>query len=171
VELAVAAPSGRDAICGLLNEGAFLGEEVLAGSVARPCSATALIPTEVLAVTKTDMLRLLGTQQAFAERFIAHSVGRTARLEADLTDQLLYPCENRLARVLLTLAEYDEQRPLRCPLPDVSQEFIARMVGTTRSRVNQFLGKFKKLGYVEDHGGVLQINPALLIRYCTRMAN
>jgi CRP-like cAMP-binding protein len=89
-------------------------------------------------------------------------VSRATRLAADLANQLLYTSEARLVRALLTLADYDEDDPTRCPLPDVTQEFIARMVGTTRSRVNMFLGRFKKLGFIEVQGGVLQINPALL---------
>jgi CRP-like cAMP-binding protein len=114
--------------------------------------------TEVLVVAKTQMLRLLRTQPAFADEFIAHMLERNTRLEADLTCQLLHSCEERLARTLLVLGGCDEQRPCRCVLPHVSQEIIAEMVGTTRSRVNAFMGKFKRLGFIEEDGGVFEIN-------------
>jgi CRP-like cAMP-binding protein len=162
VELTVVASSGKEAICGLPGPGSFLGDEVLAGRFVRPCTATAMGPADVLQIHTAHVLELLSTQREFAERFVAHSASRTARLAADLANQLLYTSEARLVRALLTLADYDEDDPGRCPLPDVTQEFIARMVGTTRSRVNMFLGKFKKLGFIEVQGGVLQINPALL---------
>ena len=162
VGLTVTAPSGKEAICGLLGPGTFLGEGILTGCAARPYTAVALLPTEVLVIGKARFLHLLHTDRRFAERFVAHTVSRSTRLASDLTDQLLYSSEERLARVLLTLADCDEATTARCALPHVSQEFIARMVGTTRSRVNLFLGRLKKRGFVEVHGGVLQIRPALL---------
>lgn len=163
IELAAVAPSGKEAICGLLGTGAFLGEEALSGSPTRPQTATAMTATEVLIIGRATMSQLLAIEREFTERFIAHSVNRTTRLTADLADQLLYSCEERLAHVLMVLADPDERDPLRYRLPDVTQEFIARMVGTTRSRVNHFLGKFKKQGFVEEQNGVLQLNPALLM--------
>jgi len=162
VRLAVTAPSGKEAIVGLLEAGAFLGEEALGGHHVRRQTATAMTATEVLVVAKAQMIRLLRTQQAISDQFIAHILARNARLEADLTDQLLNSSEQRLARTLLVLAGYSERRPFRCVLPDVSQEIIAEMVGTTRSRVNVFMGKFKKLGFIEEDGGLLQLNPSLL---------
>jgi CRP/FNR family cyclic AMP-dependent transcriptional regulator len=162
VELTVVATCGREAICGLPGRGSFLGEEVIAGCAVRPYTATAMTPTEVISITKADMLHLLSSQPEFAERFVEYSVSRTTRLAADLANQLLYTSETRLAHVLLSLADHQEGDSMRCALPDVTQEFIARMVGTTRSRVNMFLGKFKRMGFIEEHGGVLQINPALL---------
>lgn len=162
VELTVVSPSGKEAICGLPGTGSFLGDEVLAGCVVRPCTATAMGPIDVLHIRTAHVLELLSSQREFVQRFVAFSVSRTTRLAADLANQLLYTSEARLVRALLTLADYDEGDPIRCPLPDVTQEFIARMVGTTRSRVNMFLGKFKKVGFIEVQGGVLQINPALL---------
>lgn len=162
VELAAVAPNGKEAICGLLDSGAFLGEEAIAGSGPRPHTAIAMAPTDVLIIERAVMTQLLETQRDFVERFIEHSVNRTARLTADLVDQLLYSCEARLARALMALAIPDTSDPMRYTLPNVTQEFIARMVGTTRSRVNHFLGKFKKLGFVEEHDGALQLNPALL---------
>jgi CRP-like cAMP-binding protein len=162
VLLAVTAPSGKEVICGLLGSGAFLGEEALGGRPVRRQTATALTPTEVLVVEKAKMVRLLHTEQAIADRFIAHVLARNLRLEADLTDQLLHSSEQRLARMLLLLAACDERHPSRCALPDVSQEAIAEMIGTTRSRVNAFMCQFKKSGFIEEEGGVLQVNPSLL---------
>lgn len=162
VRLAVTAPSGKEAIVGLLRTGAFLGEEALGGHAVRRQTATAMTATEVLVVAKAQMIRLLHTQHAISDRFIAHILTRNTRLEADLTDQLLNSSEQRLARTLLVLAGCSERRPCRCVLPDVSQEIIAEMVGTTRSRVNVFMGKFKKLGFIEEDGGVLQVKPSLL---------
>ena len=162
VRLGVTARSGKEAICGLLGMGAFLGEEALAGQSVRRQTATAMTATEVLVVAKAQMIRLLRTQPAVADRFIAHILARSIRLEADLTDQFLHSGERRLARMLLLLADCDERHPRRCALPSVSQEIIAEMVGTTRSRVNALMGKFKKLGFIEEAGGVLLVTPALL---------
>jgi CRP-like cAMP-binding protein len=162
VRLAVTAPSGKEAIIGLLGTGAFLGEEALGGHAVRRQTATAMTATEVLVVAKAQMIRLLRTQPAIADRFIAHILARHTRLEADLADQLLNSSEQRLAGTLLVLADCGERRSCRCVLPDVSQEIIAEMVGTTRSRVNFFMGKFKKLGFIEENGGVLQVTPSLL---------
>jgi len=162
VRLAVTAPSGKEAICGLLGIGAFLGEEALCGHAVRRQTATAMTAMEVLIVAKAHMIRLLRTQPAISDRFIAHILARNIRLEADLTDQLLSSGERRLARTLLALAGCDERRPCPRVLPDVSQEIIAEMVGTTRSRVNVFMGQFKKRGFIEENGGVLQVNPSLV---------
>jgi CRP/FNR family cyclic AMP-dependent transcriptional regulator len=158
VWLAVTTPGGKEGICGLLTAGSFLGEEVLGGHVVRRHTATAMTTTEVLIVAKADVSQLLHTQPAFADRFIAHILARETRLEAALTEQLLFSAEQRLAHTLLVLADCDDRRPCRCPLPDVSQEVIAEMVGTTRARVNAFMGKFKQLGFIEEERGVLQVN-------------
>ena len=162
VRLAVTARSGKEATCGLLGTGAFLGEEALGGQAVRRQTATAMTATEVLVVAKAQMIWLLRTQPAVADRFIAHILARNIRLEADLTDQLLNSSEQRLARTLLVLADCDERRPSRRVLPRVSQQIIAEMIGTTRSRVNAFMGKFKKLGFIEENGGVLLVTPSLL---------
>ena len=158
VRLVVTAPSGKEGIVGVLGPGAFLGEEVVGGHAFRRQTAITMTATEVIVVAKTQMLRLLRTQPAFADEFIARMLERHTRLEADLTCQLLNSCEQRLARTLLVLGGCDEQRPCRCVLPHVSQEIIAEMVGTTRSRVNAFMGKFKRLGLIEEDGGVLEVN-------------
>jgi CRP-like cAMP-binding protein len=162
VWLAVTARNGKEAICSLLGTGAFLGEEALVGGGERRQSAIAMTATQVLVVAKVHMIRLLPTQPGLLDRFIAHLLTRNIRLEADLTDQIFNSSEQRLAHTLLVLANWDERFPRRCALPDLPQELIAEMVGTTRSRVNAFLGKFKKRGFIEEHCGVLYINPARL---------
>jgi CRP/FNR family cyclic AMP-dependent transcriptional regulator len=162
VWLAVTARSDKEAICGLLGTGAFLGEEALVGRGERRQSATAMTATQVLVVAKAHMIRLLRTQPGLLDRFIAHLLGRNTRLEADLTDQLFHSSEQRLAHMLLVLANCDERRPRRCALPDLPQEILAEMVGTTRSRGNFFMGKFKKLGFIEENSGVLHVTPARL---------
>jgi CRP-like cAMP-binding protein len=162
VWLAVTARSGKEAICGLLDTGAFLGEEALTGSVERRQSATAMTATQVLVVAKEHMIRLLRTQPGLLDRFIAHLLARNIRLEDNLTDQMFHSSEQRLAHTLLVLANCDKRRPRRCALPSLPQEIIAEMVGTTRSRVNFLMGKFRKLGFVEEHSGVLHVYPARL---------
>jgi CRP/FNR family cyclic AMP-dependent transcriptional regulator len=162
VWLTVTAPAGNQGICGVLTAGGFLGDEVLAGHAFRRQTATAMTATEVLVIAKTQMIQLLHSQPAIADRFIAHVLQRNIRLEADLSDQLLYSSEQRLAHTLLVLSGCDERRPCRGVLPDVSQEIIAEMVGTTRARVNLFMGKFKKLGFLEEAGGVVHVDPSLL---------
>ena len=160
--LAVTARSGQQAICGLVGTGAFLGEEALAGQAVRRHTATTLTATRVLVMAKAQTLRLLHTQPAIAERLIAHILARHGRLEADLTDQLLHRAEQRLARALLVLAGCGEGARCRCTLPNLSQEIIAEMVGTTRSRVNAFIGKLRKLGFIEKDGERLRVTPSLV---------
>lgn len=161
VSLAVTKPGGREAICGILSTGAFLGDDALAGYPAWRQTATAITRTTVLAVEKAHMLRLLHTDQAFADRFIAHVLQRHNRLEADLTDQILNAAEQRLARTLVLLADCHTLRSCRCVLPHISQEMIAEMVGTTRSRVNILMNKFKKLGFIEEAAGELRVTPSI----------
>jgi CRP/FNR family transcriptional regulator, cyclic AMP receptor protein len=162
VELSVMATDGEEAICGRLGVGAFLGEEALGARATRPHTAIAITETEMIVVAKEKMIQLVRTQQAIADRLVAHVLARQARLEEDLTDQLLHSCEQRLARTLLMLAGCDEHHPCTCRLPHVSQGEIAIMVGTTRSRVNVFIGRFKKLGWIEQDGGDLQVTGSLL---------
>jgi len=162
VRLVVTAASGKEAICGLLEPGAFLGEEILGAPGVRRQTATAMTETEVLVVGTAQMRRLVREEPGIADRFVAHLLSRHTRLEVDLTDQLLSSSEQRLARTLMVLAGCDERRPCRCVLPDVSQEVIAEMVGTTRSRVNFFIGAFKKRGLIEKDGGVIRVDPVRL---------
>ncbi len=162
VQLSVLSHSGKEAVIGTLGPGDFLGEGALAGHPIRLETATAMAETTVLVVPKRQMIRLLHSQHAFSDRFIAHMLGRNARLEADLVDQLFNSSEKRLARTLLLLARYGNgDKPLG-KVPKISQETLAEMVGTTRSRVNFFMNKFKKLGFVEYNGGGLKVNPSLL---------
>lgn len=162
VRLAVTSPSGREAICGLLTSGAFLCDEVLGGHTVQRHTATAVTATEVLVVAKAQMIELLHTHDRIRDLFLEHILARHAHLEDDLTDQLLNSSEQRLARALMMLAGCGEERPGPGALPRVSQEIIAEMVGTTRARVNAFMGKFKKLGFIEQDGAVILVNPSLL---------
>lgn len=161
VRLAVTSPAGQEAICGVLSTGAFLGEDALYGDGTRGETAIAMTATEVVVLAKDEMIELLHTQPAFSDRLLAHVLARRTRLEADLADQLLHSSEVRLARALLVLAGCDGRRPCGCELPHISQEIIAEMVGTTRSRVNHIMGKFKKRGFIESEAGGLRIKPSL----------
>ncbi len=160
--LSVLSHSGKEAIVATLGPGDFLGEGALAGHPVRLETATATTDTTVQIVPKRQMLALLHSHHAFSDRFITHMLARNARLEADLVDQLFNPSEKRLARTLLLLARYGKgDKPQRL-LPAISQEALAEMIGTTRSRVNFFLNKFRKLGFVEYDADGLTINPSLL---------
>jgi CRP-like cAMP-binding protein len=150
-------------VVAMLGPGDFFGEGCLAGQRFRMGSATAMTPSAILSVDKQKMIRLLHKQHAMSDRFIAHMLARNARIEEDLIDQLFNSSEKRLARALLLLARYGKQdKPARV-VPKVSQETLAEMVGTTRSRVNFFLNKFKRLGFIEYNGETpLKINNSLL---------
>ena len=160
VRLAVTTPGGREAVCGVLRAGAFLGEEVLAGQAIRRQTAIAMTAVEVLTIERNHAIRLLHTEPAITDELLEYLLERHARLEADLCDQLLNSSERRLAHTLLVLAGSDGQHPCDT-LPRMSQEVIAEMVGTTRSRVNGLLGKFRKLGFIERDGHVLRVRPSL----------
>jgi len=155
--------SGREAVVAMLGPTDFFGEGCLAGQPLRMGSATAITPTVVLQVRKEEMVRLLHTQHAMSDRFISHMLSRNLRIEEDLIDQLFNSSEKRLARALLLLARYGKQdKPARV-VPKVSQSTLAEMIGTTRSRVNFFLNKFKRLGFIEYDGEIpLKINSSLL---------
>jgi CRP/FNR family transcriptional regulator, cyclic AMP receptor protein len=163
VKLSVLSKSGREAVVAMLGPSDFFGEGCLAGQPLRMGTATAITPTVILMVRKEEMVRLLHTQHAMSDRFIAHMLARNLRIEEDLIDQLFNSSEKRLARALLLLARYGKQdKPARV-VPRVSQETLAEMIGTTRSRVNFFLNKFKKLGFIEYDGELpLKINNSLL---------
>ena len=154
-------PISKD-VLDVLGPGDFLGEGALAGYPVRLETATATQPSAVLVVPKRQMIRLLHSHHAFSDRFIAHMLARNARLEADLVDQLFNPSEKRLARTLLLLARYGNNNKPQRVLPTVSQETLAEMIGTTRSRVNFFLNKFRKLGFIGYDARGLTINPSLL---------
>src|SRR5579871_3169967 len=163
VKLSVMSKTGREAVVAMLGPGDFFGEGCLAGQPFRMGSATAVTPSTVLRVGKQKMVRLLHRQHAMSDRFIAHMLARNIRIEEDLIDQLFNSSEKRLARALLLLARYGKQdKPIRV-VPKVSQATLAEMIGTTRSRVNFFLNKFKKLGFIEYDGELpLKVNSSLL---------
>jgi CRP-like cAMP-binding protein len=147
----------------MLGPGDFFGEGCLAGQELRMGSATAVTPSSVLRIEKAHMAQLLHKQHAMADRFISHILTRNIRIEEDLIDQLFNSSEKRLARALLLLARYGEQAKPTREVPRISQETLAEMVGTTRSRVNFFLNKFRKLGFIEYDGDLpLRINNSLL---------
>jgi len=161
VKLSVVSTAGKEAVVAILGPGDFFGEGCLAGQPRRMGTATAMEATIVLRIGKDEMMRTLHAQSALSDRFIAHMLARNIRIEEDLVDQLFNSSEKRLARTLLLLARYGEDAAPRRVLPKLSQETLAEMVGTTRSRVNFFMNKFRKLGFIEYNGG-LKINSALL---------
>jgi CRP-like cAMP-binding protein len=162
IQLSVLSHAGKEAIIATLKPGDFFGENALSGHPVRLETARATAASTVLAIPKRQMIRLLHSQHGLSDRFIAHMLTRNARLEADLVDQLFNSSEKRLARALLLLARYGNgNKPMRM-LPAVSQETLAEMIGTTRPRVNFFLNKFRKLGFIGYDARGLTINPSLL---------
>jgi CRP/FNR family cyclic AMP-dependent transcriptional regulator len=162
VQLFVLSHAGKEAVVATLGPHDFFGEGAIAGQPRRLATARATQATTVLVVAKRQMVQLLHDEHALSDRFIAHMLTRNARLEADLVDQLFNSSEKRLARALLLLAHYGKGRQPQRLLPAISQEILAEMVGTTRSRVNFFLNKFRKLGFIDYDGRGLTINPSLL---------
>jgi CRP/FNR family cyclic AMP-dependent transcriptional regulator len=161
VRLSVVSHAGKEAVIAVFESGDFFGEGCLAGQTRRMASATAMAPSTIVHIEKQDMARELHARPLFADRFLKHMVTRSIRVEADLIDQLFNSSEKRLARMLLLLARYGEPEASHRTLPKISQETLAEMIGTTRSRVNFFMNKFRKLGFIE-YNGVLKINNALL---------
>ena len=161
VKLTVVNESGKEAVVSILGPGDFLGEGCLAGQTVCIATATAVSATTVLVIEKREMIRALHEEHEFSDRFIAHMLGRNIRVEEDLIDQLFNSSEKRLARTLLLLARYGAPGNPKTVLPKVSQETLAEMIGTTRSRVNFFMNKFRKLGFIE-YNGEIHVNPALL---------
>ena len=163
VKLSVLSKTGREAVVAMLGPGDFFGEGCLAGQPIRIGSATAITPSVILLIDKARMVRLLHKQPSMSDRFITHMLARNIRIEEDLVDQLFNSSEKRLARTLLLLARYGKQdKPARM-VPKISQETLAEMIGTTRSRVNFFLNKFKRLGFIEYDGELpVKINSSLL---------
>ena len=161
VKLTVVNETGKEAVVAILKPGDFVGEGCLAGQSTCIATATAIAPTTVLVIEKEEMMRLLHKEQQFSDRFISYMLARNIRVEEDLVDQLFNSSEKRLARTLLLLAHYGETGQTEKMLPKVSQETLAEMIGTTRSRVNFFMNKFRKLGFIKYNGG-LQINSSLL---------
>jgi CRP/FNR family cyclic AMP-dependent transcriptional regulator len=161
VKLTVVNETGKEAVVAILKPGDFVGEGCLAGQSTCIATATAIAPTTVLVIEKDEMMRLLHKEHQFSDRFISYMLARNIRVEEDLVDQLFNSSEKRLARTLLLLAHYGETGQTEKMLPKVSQETLAEMIGTTRSRVNFFMNKFRKLGFIKYNGG-LQINSSLL---------
>ncbi len=160
VKLSVLSRSGQEAVVAMLETGAFFGESALLSDPARHQAATAMTAATVLIIPKKRMTRLLHEQHDFSKRFIAHMLVRNSRLEDDIVDQLFNSSEQRLARALLLLAHHGQASKTHRVRPHLSQQTLADMVGTTRSRVNFFMNKFKRLGYIEYHGG-LKVNDSL----------
>jgi CRP/FNR family transcriptional regulator, cyclic AMP receptor protein len=161
VKLSVVSKTGKEAIVAMLKPGDFVGEGALAGQPLRIATATAAGPVTVLVIGLKEMIRVLHAEHAFSDRFISYMVGRNIRIEEDLIDQLFNSSEKRLARTLLLLARYGNHEKPQFVLPKISQETLAEMIGTTRSRVNFFMNKFKKLGFIHYDGG-LHVNDSLL---------
>jgi CRP/FNR family transcriptional regulator, cyclic AMP receptor protein len=161
VRLTVVNESGKEAVVAVLGPGDFFGEGCLAGQPLRIGTATAIAATTVLRIEKKEMIRVLHVEHAFSDRFISYMLSRNIRVEEDLVDQLFNSSEKRLARTLLLLARYGQEDKPQDVLPKISQEMLAEMIGTTRSRVNFFMNKFRKLGFIR-YNGVLQINTSLL---------
>jgi CRP/FNR family transcriptional regulator, cyclic AMP receptor protein len=161
VKLSVLSRTGKEAIVAIFGPGDFVGEGALAGQNIRIASATATMPSRVMEIPAGDMLRLLHAHSQFSDVFIAYTLTRNIRVEADLVDQLFNRSEKRLARALLLLARYGTADANHRVLPKVSQEVLAEIVGTTRSRVNFFMNKFRKLGFIDYNGGIT-VNDSLL---------
>jgi CRP-like cAMP-binding protein len=161
VRLSVVNEAGKVAVVAVLGPGDFFGEGCLAGQPIRIGSATAIAATTALVIERKEMIRVLHVEHAFSDRFISYMLSRNLRVEEDLVDQLFNSSEKRLARTLLLLARYGKEDTPQKVVPKISQEMLAEMVGTTRSRVNFFMNKFKKLGFIKYNGG-LHIDTSLL---------
>ena len=160
VKVSVLSDAGKEAVVAVLGTGDFFGEGCLAGQARRIATARAMTASTVLIIEKPQMVEVLQTQTAFADRFLQHMLTRNIRVEEDLVDRLFNPTERRLARVLLLLARYGKEgQPLR--IPRMPQETLAEMVGTTRSRVNVLMNKFRDLGFIEYNGDI-KVNSSLL---------
>jgi CRP/FNR family cyclic AMP-dependent transcriptional regulator len=161
VKISVVSKAGKEAVVGMLGPGDFIGEGGLAGQSLRMATATAITPVTALVIDNSEMSRVLHAEHTFSDRFITYMLGRNIRIEEDLIDQLFNSSEKRLARTLLLLARYGKQDRPQTTLPKIPQETLAEMVGTTRSRINFFMNKFRKMGFIKYNGG-LKIDASLL---------
>ena len=161
VKLSVVNEVGKEAVVAILGPGDFFGEGCLAGQTVRMGTAVGVTPSTVLVIEKSEMFKVLHEQHDLSDRFISFMLARNIRIEEDLVDQLFNSSEKRLARTLLLLARYGKEDKPHGVLPQVSQETLAEMIGTTRSRVNFFMNKFRKLGFIKYNGGI-EINTSLL---------
>ena len=163
VKLSVVAKRGKEATIGILNEGDFFGEGCLTGQPLRMCTATAVTDCTGMRIDKKSMMEVIHSEHAFSDMFVAYLLTRNIRYEEDLVDQLFNSSEKRLARILLLLAHFGKDGKPEVAIPKISQESLAEMVGTTRGRVNFFMNRFRKLGFINYHaGGALQVHSSLL---------
>src|SRR6202790_1054439 len=161
VKITVVSERGKEAVVAVMGPDEFCGEGCLTGQPRRMATATAMTECEIMRLEKATILRVLHDEPAFSEMFVSHLLARTIRVEADLVDQLFNSSEKRLARTLLLLANFGKEGRPESVIPKVSQETLAEMIGTTRSRVNFFMNKFRKLGLI-DYNGHLEIHSSLL---------
>jgi CRP/FNR family cyclic AMP-dependent transcriptional regulator len=161
IKLSVVSEVGKEAVVAILGPADFFGEGSLAGQRIRMGTATAITPTAILVIEKNEMMRVLHAEHALSDRFMAYILSRNIRIEEDLIDQLFNSSEKRLARTLLLLARYGSESEPQKVSPGVSQEMLAEMIGTTRPRVNFFMNKFRKLGFIRYNGG-LHVHSSLL---------
>jgi CRP-like cAMP-binding protein len=163
VRLTVVSQSGKEATIGILNQGDFFGEGCLKGQPLRMCSATAMTDCSVMKIGKQSMIEVLHREHAFSDMFVAYLLTKNIRYEEDLVDQLFNSSEKRLARMLLLLAHFGKEGAAEIVIPKISQETLAEMVGTTRSRVSFFMNRFRKLGFIDyDGGSGFQVHSSLL---------
>src|SRR6202171_2388206 len=161
-KLTIVNPQGKEAVLAILGAGDFLGEGCIIGNHVRMVTATAIAPLNATIIDKKEMMRVLHDEPEFAEKFIHYMLERNIKVEADLVDQLFNSSEKRLARALLILARYGKEGEPETLVAKISQETLAELVGTTRSRVNFFMNKFRKLGFIHYNGGGMQIHSSLL---------
>jgi CRP/FNR family cyclic AMP-dependent transcriptional regulator len=161
VKLTVISEQGKEAVIAILGADEFFGEGCLAGQVQRIATVNAMTDSVIMRLEKTAILRVIQKQPAFSEKFIAHLLGRSIRVEADLVDQLFNSSEKRLARLLLLLANFGKEGAPEPVIAKISQETLAEMIGTTRSRVSFFMNKFRKLGFIDYNGGI-EVHSSLL---------
>jgi CRP-like cAMP-binding protein len=165
VKLSLVSARGKEAVIAILGGGEFFGEDCLAGQAVRRVTATSVTPCSVIRIEKAAMIRLIHQRPAVAEKFMAHLLARNIRIEEDLTDHLFNSSEKRLARVLLQVAQFAQEAPAQPTVAKLSQQTLADMIGTTRSRVSFFMNKFRRLGIIAYDGGThggLQVDSALL---------
>ena len=163
VKLTVVSENGKEATIGILDEGDFFGEGCLTGQRLRLCSATAMSDCSVMKIDKKSMIEVLHREHEFSDMFVAYLLARNIRYEEDLVDQLFNSSEKRLARILLLLAHFGKDGKQETVIPKMSQETLAEMIGTTRSRVSFFMNRFRKLGFIDyDGGSGLQVHSSLL---------
>jgi CRP/FNR family cyclic AMP-dependent transcriptional regulator len=163
VKLTVVSKIGKEATIGILNQGDFFGEGCLTGQPLRLCSATAMTDCSVMKIDKKSMMEVLHREHAFSDMFVAYLLTRNIRYEEDLVDQLFNSSEKRLARILLLLAHFGKEGKPETLIPNMSQETLAEMIGTTRSRVSFFMNRFRKFGFIDyDGGSGLQVHSSLL---------